>query len=135
MEHDIPNIDDARTPEELAEQLRRIKDIADALLKLPEVVTAYEATGRPPQIAYLTASTMSRRRFDGLYKNVSLSDPYYARILAEMRLIAAECIVLSARCRLRRQKYDIITDVNVRCRKFARDNAERYRAVFDKLGT
>lgn len=134
MDNDTINIDDARTPTDLAEQLTRVKDKADALLKLPEVVAAYEATGRPAQIAFLAASTMARRRFDGLFPRASLSDPYHARLLAEMRLIAAECILLSARCRLRRQPYELIKDVNVRCRKFARDNAERYRAAFQGIG-
>lgn len=127
-------IDDARTPEDLVDQLEHVKERADSLLKCPEVVTAYEATGRPPQIAFLAASTMARRRFDGLFKNVSLTDPYYARMLGEMRLIAAECILLSARCKLRRQPYNALEDVNVRCRKFARDNAERYRAAFERVG-
>lgn len=127
---------DLTTCKSLADVSKRALDItheAMDIVNLPIVKTGYQMSGQPAQVAFLNVNSMAKQRLGKYFPAANWNDPLYATLMAEAKLICAECIKLKYECRERRQPYDHLDDATQRIRAMVARRFNDYAATIDKL--
>lgn len=103
------------------------------IVNLPIVKEGYQMSGQPAQVAFLNVNSMAKQRLGKLFPAANWKDPLYATLMAEAKLICAECIKLKYECRERRQPYDHLKDATERIRAMVKRQFNSYADAIDKL--
>lgn len=118
---DLPAITECKSIQEVHEQSLAITKMATDLVNEPIVQTGYMMSGQSGQTAFINVMSMAKKRLSVYFPAANWKDPLYERLMAEAKLICAECIHLKYECRQRRQPYDHLKDATERIRKMVRD--------------
>ena len=132
----VPSLSDCRSLQDVRQQSKAITTMATDLLNEPIVQEGYALSGQCGQTAFINAMAMAKKRLIHFFPGADWKDPLYERMMAEAKLICAECIHLKYECRERRQPYNHLIDATERIRKMVRDKFVDYendikRIVFD----
>lgn len=103
------------------------------IVNLPIVKAGYQMSGQPAQVAFLNVNSMAKQRLGKFFPAANWKDPLYATLMAEAKLICAECIRLKYECRERRQPYDHLGDATQRIRSMVARRFNDYAATISKL--
>lgn len=103
------------------------------IVNLPIVKAGYQMSGQPAQVAFLNVNSMAKQRLGKFFPAANWKDPLYATLMAEAKLICAECIKLKYECRERRQPYDHLDDATQRIRSMVARRFNDYAATISKL--
>lgn len=103
------------------------------VVNLPIVKEGYQMSGQPAQVAFLNVNSMAKQRLAKFFPAANWKDPLYATLMAEAKLICAECIKLKYECRERRQPYDHLADATERIRAMVKRHYNEYADTIGKL--
>ena len=103
------------------------------IVNLPIVKAGYQMSGQPAQVAFLNVNSMAKQRLGKFFPAANWKDPLYATLMAEAKLICAECIKLKYECRERRQPYDQLGDATQRVRSMMARRFNDYADTISKL--
>lgn len=131
----LPQIKDAKSLQEVHTQSMAITRMATDLVNEPIVQNGYMLSGQTPAVAFINVNSMAKKRLAGLFPTADWTHPVYERLMAEAKLIAAECIHLKYECRERRQPYDHIKDCTIRIQKMVRDKFLEFSETVAKLSS
>lgn len=129
----LPSINDCKSLDEVHRQSVAITKMATDLLNEPIVQSGYQLSGRNGAMAYLNVMSMAKSRLRCLFPTADWRDPLFERLLAESKMIAAECIHLKYECRERRCPYDHLEDCTERIKKLVRDKFNDYQNTIKQL--
>ena len=130
---DLPAITECKSIQEVHEQSLAITKMATDLVNEPVVQTGYMMSGQSGQTAFINVMSMAKKRLSAYFPAANWKDPLYERLMAEAKLICAECIHLKYECRQRRQPYDHLKDATERIRKMVRDIFNTVADTVNKL--
>lgn len=123
---ELPVITDTKSLAEVHDQSMAITKAATDLVSEPIVQEGYMASGQVAQTAFINIASMAKKRLSVYFPIADWKDPLFERLMAEAKLICAECIHLKYECRARRQPYDHLKDATLRIRKLVRDVFVKY---------
>lgn len=129
----VPVITECKSLAEVHSQSLAITKMATDLVNEPIVQTGYMMSGQSGQTAFINVMSMAKKRLSAYFPAADWKDPLYERLMAEAKLICAECIHLKYECRQRRQPYDHLKDATLRIRKMVRDTFNSYADTINKL--
>lgn len=129
----IPALSDAKSIAEVRAQNKEIVKVATDLVNEPIVQNGYMLSGQVPAVAFINVSSMAKKRLVKFFPAANWKDPLFERLMAEAKLICAECIHLKYECRERRQPYDHLKDADIRVAKLVRDVFNQYQDTIAKL--
>lgn len=129
----LPTISECKTLTEVHDQSVAISKMASDLVNEPIVQNGYLMSGQNAAVAFINVSSMARKRLSQIFPTADWKDPLFERLMAEARLIAAECIHLKYECRERRQPYDHLKDCTLRIQKMVRDKFVEYSQGIKQL--
>lgn len=129
----VPAISECKSLAEVHSQSLAITKMATDLVNEPIVQTGYMMSGQSGQTAFINVMSMAKKRLSAYFPAADWKDPLYERLMAEAKLICAECIHLKYECRQRRQPYDHLKDATLRIRKMVRDTFNSYADTINKL--
>lgn len=129
----IPKLAECKTLAEAHDQSMAILKMATDLVNEPIVQNGYLMSGQIPQRVYINVDSMAKKRLKAIFPAANWKDPLFERMLAEAKLIAAECIHLKYECRERRQPYDHLKDCSERIKKLVRDVFVEYSKSIKQL--
>lgn len=130
---DLPDITDAKSLAEVHDQSMAITKVASDLVNEPIVQNGYMMSGQTPAVAFINVASMAKKRLSVYFPIADWKDPLFERLMAEAKLICAQCIHLKYECRERRQPYDHLKDATLRIRKMVRDVFIQYSDYVNKL--
>lgn len=116
-----PNNALATTLAEFEQKTALIAKEATDLMASPLVTEGYQLGGHPAELAYVHLNTMAQSRLKKHFPLADFSDPVMARLLAEAKMIVAQCMNLKYKCRAERKSYDHLKDCNYRVKKLVLD--------------
>lgn len=129
----LPVLSEAKNLTEVHDQSRAILKMATDLVNEPIVQTGYMMSGQTGSTAFINVTSMAKKRLGGIFPSADWRDPLYERLLAEAKMIAAECIHLKYECRERRQPYDHLKDCTIRIKKMVRDKFNEYQNTIKEI--
>ena len=129
----VPKLSECKSLAEVHDQSMTIVKMATDLANEPIVQNGYLMSGQRPAVVFVNMDSMAKKRLRPLFPAAHWKDPLFERILAEAKLIAAQCIHLKYECRERRQPYDHLKDCTLRIQKFVRDMFLEYSDSIKKL--
>lgn len=129
----LPALSEAKNLAEVHEQSLTISKMAADLMNEPIVQEGYMLSGKVPAMAFINAASMAKKRLRGLFPVADFTEPLYERLMAEAKLIAAECVHLKYECRKRNQPYDHLKDCTIRIQKMVRDMFVQYSEMIKAL--
>lgn len=103
------------------------------IVNLPVVKEGYQMSGQPAQIAFLNVNSMAKQRLGKFFPTADWKDPLFETLMAEAKLVCAECIKLKYECRNRRQPYDHLKDATERIRALVKRQFNQYADTINKL--
>lgn len=118
---------------EVQDRATAITHEAMDIVNLPIVKEGYQMSGQPAQIAFLNVNSMAKQRLARFFPAADWKDPLLATLMAEAKLICAECIKLKYECRERRQPYDHLKDATERIRAMVKRQFNKYSDIINKL--
>lgn len=122
----LPSVLECTSLADVHEQSVAITKMATDLVNEPIVQHGYMTSGQVPATVFINVASMARKRLGGIFPAANWKDPLYERLMAEAKLICAECIHLKYECRARRQPYDHLKDATIRIKKMVRDAFKNY---------
>lgn len=131
----VPAPSECKSLAEVHEQSLAIIKMATDLVNEPIVQNGYLLSGQTPATVFVNIDSMAKKRLRPLFPAANWKDPLFERVLAEAKLIAAQCIHLKYECRERRQPYDHLKDCTLRIQKMIRDMFLTYSESVKKLAT
>lgn len=129
----VPSVTECKSIQEVREQSRAIVTMATDLLAEPIVQEGYAMSGQCGQTAFINAMAMAKKRLIHFFPAADWKEPLFERIMAEAKLICAECIHLKYECRERRQPYNHLVDATERIRKMVRDKYDEYESGIKRI--
>lgn len=130
---DLPVLSETKSLAEVHNQSMAITKAASDLVNEPIVQNGYMLSGQTPAVAFINVASMAKKRLSVYFPIADWKDPLFERLMAEAKLICAECIHLKYECRERRQPYDHLKDATIRIRKMVRDMFIQYSDHINKL--
>lgn len=131
----LPVLTQAKSLAEVHEQNAAIIKMATDLVNEPIVQQGYMMSGQQPAVVFINVASMARKRLNVYFPVANWKDPLFERLMAEAKLICAQCIHLKYECRERRQPYDHLKDATERIRKMVRDVFVAYSDHIKQLRT
>lgn len=122
-----------KTIADVLDRANAITHEAMDVVNLPIVKEGYQMSGQPAQIAFLNVNSMAKQRLAKFFPVANWKDPLYATLMAEAKLICAECIKLKYECRERRQPYDHLKDATERIRAMVKRQYNEYSSTIERL--
>lgn len=122
----LPLVSECKTLSEVHDQSMAISKMASDLVNEPIVQNGYLMSGQSAATAFVNIASMARKRLGQIFPTANWKDPLFERLMAEAKLIAAECIHLKYECRERRQPYDHLKDCTLRIKKMVADKFVEY---------
>lgn len=129
----VPTITECKSLADVHQQSALINKLASDLVNEPIVQNGYMLSGQPPQTVFVNIASMAKKRLGSMFPAADWKSPLYERLMAEAKLICAECIHLKYECRARRQPYDHLYDATIRIKKLVRDMYNQYDDAIKKL--
>lgn len=122
----VPAVTECKSIAEVHQQSALINRMASDLVNEPIVQQGYMASGQVPATVFVNVASMAKKRLGSMFPAADWKAPMYERLMAEAKLICAECIHLKYECRARRQPYDHLKDATIRIKKLVRDMFTSY---------
>lgn len=129
----VPQPSECRSLTEVHEQSMAITKMATDICNEPIVQNGYMMSGQTPAVVFVNMDSMAKKRLRALFPAANWKDPIFERLLAEAKLIVAECIHLKYECRERRQPYDHLKDCTLRIQKMVRDMFVQYSEQIKRI--
>lgn len=106
---------------------------ATDLMASPLVTEGYAMGGHPAELAYVHLNTMSTSRIKKIFPMANLQDPLFARLVAEAKMIVANCMNLKYKCRAERKSYDHLHDIDRQVKQMCKEMYDKCREEILKL--
>lgn len=99
---------------------------ATDLVALPTVQQGYQLHGHPASLGFQHLSTMTMSRLKKAFPLIDKSEPLYAMLIAQGKLIVGQEILKKYEARFKGKTYDYTSKINSRFKKLIAD-VEKYR--------
>lgn len=130
---DLPKLSECKTLQEVHSQSMAITKMATDLVAEPLVQNGYMMSGQTGATAYINVTSMAKKRLAKLFPTADWKQPIFERLMAEAKLICAQCIHLKYECRERRQPYDHLKDATERINHLVKNSLKDYTDTIKKL--
>ena len=130
---DLPKLSECKTLREVHSQSMAITKMATDLVAEPLVQNGYMMSGQTGATAFINVTSMAKKRLAKLFPTADWKQPVFERLMAEAKLICAQCIHLKYECRERRQPYDHLKDATERINHLVKNSLKDYTDTIKKL--